>query len=73
MVDPIPGPIQQDAKEVPMADDVEKREISEAELRKVEEAAAAKQLRHHLDEYVAIILGVGAVLILWFLQIMGVY
>ena len=56
-----------------MADDVEKREISEAELKKVEEAAAAKQLRHHLDEYVAIILGVGAVLVLWFLQIIGVY
>jgi hypothetical protein len=56
-----------------MTDDVEQREISEEELKKVEAAAAAKQMRHRLDEYVAIILGVGAVLVLWFLQIMGVY
>ena len=44
-----------------------------ADLKKVETEAAAKQLRHRLDEYIAIVLGVGAVLILWFLQIMGVY
>jgi hypothetical protein len=56
-----------------MAEDLETREVSEAELKKVEASAAAKQLRHRLDEYVAIILGVGAVLVLWFLQIMGVY
>jgi hypothetical protein len=56
-----------------MADDTEQRDISAEELKKVEAAAAAKQLRHRLDEYVAIILGVGAVLVLWLLQIMGVY
>jgi hypothetical protein len=56
-----------------MADDLEERNISAEELKKVEAAALAKQQRHRLDEYVAIILGVGAVLVLWFLQIMGVY
>ena len=56
-----------------MAEDIENREVSEEELKKVEAAALSKQLRHRLDEYVAIILGVGAVLVLWFLQIMGVY
>jgi hypothetical protein len=56
-----------------VTDEMEGREVSEEELKKVEAAAASKQLRHRLDEYVAIILGVGAVLVLWFLQIMGVY
>jgi len=56
-----------------VADEPEREEVSEEELKKVEQAALSKQLRHRLDEYIAIILGVGAVLVLWFLQVMGVY
>ena len=57
-----------------MAENVENRESMDvADLKKVEAESAAKQLRHRLDEYIAIILGVGAVLVLWFLQLMGLY
>lgn len=57
-----------------MADNVENRESMDvADLRKVEAESAAKQLRHRLDEYIAIVLGVGAVLVLWLLQVMGLY
>ena len=56
-----------------MEDAVEKREDIEADLKKVERESAAKQLRHRLDEYIAIILGVGSVLILWLLQAIGLY
>jgi len=45
----------------------------DADLQKVERESAAKQTRHRLDEYIAIILGVGSVLLLWFLQAMGLY
>jgi hypothetical protein len=57
-----------------MAENVENRESRDvADLKKVEAESAAKQLRHRLDEYIAIVLGVGAVLVLWFLQAMGLY
>ena len=46
---------------------------ADADLQKVERESAAKQTRHRLDEYIAIILGVGSVLFLWFLQAMGLY
>jgi len=50
------------------------RELAEeADLKKVAAESAAKQLRHRLDEYIAIILGVGSVLLLWLLQLMGFY
>jgi hypothetical protein len=45
----------------------------DADLQKVERESAAKQLRHRLDEYIAIFLGVGSVLLLWLLQAMGLY
>jgi hypothetical protein len=45
----------------------------EDDLRKVQAESLKKSARHRLDEYIAIILGVGAVLILWFLQEMGLY
>ncbi len=57
-----------------MAENRENRESPDvADLKKVEAESAAKQLRHRLDEYIAIVLGVGAVLVLWFLQVMGLY
>ena len=57
-----------------MTDELKDKEsVEDAELRKVAADAAAKQLRHRTDEYVAIILGVGSVLLLWFLQVVGVY
>jgi hypothetical protein len=46
---------------------------AEEDLKKVEEEAAKKSVRHRLDEYIAIALGVGAVLLLWFLQSIGLY
>jgi HD superfamily phosphohydrolase YqeK len=45
----------------------------EEDLRKVETESLKKSVRHRLDEYIAIILGVGAVLLLWFLQEIGLY
>jgi hypothetical protein len=45
----------------------------EEDLKKVEAEALKKALRHRLDEYIAIGLGVGAVLIIWLLQEMGLF
>jgi len=45
----------------------------EEDLKKVESEAIKKAIRHRVDEYIAIILGVGAVLLLWFLQSIGLY
>jgi hypothetical protein len=43
------------------------------DLKKVEAAADAKQRRHRADEYMAMIIALGAVAILWFLQYAGFY
>jgi hypothetical protein len=60
--------------EAEMVDDMDKKaDLDDADLAKVTAAADAKQLRYRLDEYLAITIGVGAVLILWFLQWMGLY
>ncbi len=56
-----------------MAEILSQEKTVDADLQKVERESAAKQLRHRLDEYIAIILGVGSVLFLWFLQAMGLY
>ncbi len=56
-----------------MAEMVDQENGLDVDLQKVERESAAKQLRHRLDEYIAIILGVGSVLFLWFLQAMGLY
>jgi hypothetical protein len=56
-----------------MAERVNQEKTVDTDLQKVERESAAKQLRHRLDEYIAIILGVGSVLFLWFLQAMGLY
>lgn len=45
----------------------------EDELKKVAASAEAKQLRHRLDEYVAMVIAIGAVMILWLLQMLGLY
>ncbi|MBP1625158.1 MAG: hypothetical protein H6Q07_3180 [Acidobacteria bacterium] len=49
------------------------RQALEEDLKKVEAEALKKALRHRVDEYIAIALGVGAVLLLWFLQELGLY
>ncbi|MBE0555628.1 MAG: hypothetical protein IH628_00200, partial [Proteobacteria bacterium] len=47
-----------------MAEDINKKpELDEAELKKVAAAAEEKQRRHRLDEYVAMVIAIGAVLI----------
>ena len=57
-----------------MADDIDKNEGQhEGDLDKVKEAAEKKQLRHRVDEYVAMIIALTSVLILWFLQYLGLY
>ena len=64
-----------------MTDDMDKKvdldevevEEDDAERQNVLAAAEAKQLRHRLDEYVAMVIGIGAVLILWLLQYLGLY
>ena len=43
------------------------------DLKKVEATADAKQRRHRVDEYMAMIIALGAVAVLWFLQYLGFY
>jgi hypothetical protein len=50
-----------------------KEKALEEDLKKVEAEALKKALRHRVDEYIAIMLGVGAVLLLWLLQEIGLY
>jgi hypothetical protein len=45
----------------------------EEDLKKVEAEALKKALRHRMDEWIAIVLGIGAVLLLWILQEIGLY
>jgi hypothetical protein len=45
----------------------------EDDLKKVEAEALKKAMRHRMDEYIALALGLGAVLILWLMQEMGLY
>ena len=56
-----------------MTDEIEKGEDRTEDLKKVEQSAATKQMRHRADEYLAIVLGVGAVLLLWLFQAIGLY
>jgi hypothetical protein len=54
-------------------EELSKEKTLEEDLKKVEAEASKKALRHRLDEYIAIFLGVGAVLLLWLLQELGLY
>jgi hypothetical protein len=57
-----------------MTDDINKKpELDEAELKKVAATAEEKQRRHRLDEYIAMVIAISAVLILWLLQALGLY
>ncbi len=56
-----------------MADDIKRPDLDEEERKKVAATAEAKQMRHRLDEYVAMVIAIGAVLILWLLQSLGLY
>ena len=54
-------------------DEMNKNLALEEDLKKVEAEALKKAMRHRLDEYIAMALGIGAVLILWLLQEIGFY
>ena len=54
-------------------EEVNREKVLEEDLKKVERESMAKALRHRLDEYIAIGLGLGTVLLLWFLQAIGLY
>jgi hypothetical protein len=54
-------------------EELAKDKALEEDLKKVEAEALKKALRHRVDEYIAIAIGVGAVLLLWLLQEMGLY
>jgi hypothetical protein len=57
-----------------MADDIEKKEgMSDEEQKKVLATAESKQRRHRVDEYIAMVIAIGAVFLLWFLQFIGLY
>jgi hypothetical protein len=57
-----------------MADTIDRNQDQGAEdLRKVEATADEKQRRHRVDEYMAMIIALGAVAVLWFLQYLGFY
>ncbi len=53
--------------------DSSKEQMLDEDLKKVEAESMKKAVRHRLDEYIAIALGLGAVLILWLLQELGLY
>lgn len=48
-------------------------EVDIEDLEKVKAESEAKLMRHRLDDYVAIILGVGSCILLWLLQLIGLY
>ncbi len=50
---------------------MDKNKALEEDLQKVAAEALKKAVRHRLDEYIAIGLGVGAVLLIWLLQSIG--
>jgi hypothetical protein len=54
-------------------EEVSRDKVLEEDLKKVERESMAKAMRHRLDEYIAIVLGLGTVLLLWFLQALGLY
>ena len=54
-------------------EEASKDRVLEEDLKKVERESMAKAVRHRLDEYIAIVLGLGTVLLLWFLQAIGLY
>lgn len=56
-----------------MADNLDKKNTTDDDLQKVIEVAEAKQRRHRVDEYIAMVIAIGAVFILWFLQFVGLY
>lgn len=61
-----------------MVDVVEKSpgrsvDVDEADLAKVRALADAKMMRHRLDDYLSVVLGVGTAVILWILQMLDVY
>ena len=51
----------------------ESQDRSSEDLKKVEAVADEKQRRHRVDEYMAMIIALGAVAILWGLQYLGFY
>lgn len=56
-----------------MAEDIKKEEMSEQDLKKVLAQAEAKQRRHRADEYIAMVIAISAVFILWIMQAIGLY
>ena len=61
-------------KEFIMADTIdENQEQGTEDLKKVEATADEKQRRHRVDEYMAMIIALGAVAVLWLLQYLGFY
>ena len=56
-----------------MVDDLDNKNTMDDDLQKVMAAAEAKQRRHRVDEYIAMVIAIGTVFILWFLQFVGLY
>ena len=54
-------------------EEMDKQKALEEDLKKVAAEAMKKSVRHRLDEYIAIVLGVGAFLLICFLQWIGLY
>jgi hypothetical protein len=54
-------------------EELNKEQVLEDDLKKVEAESMKRAIRHRLDEYIAIVLGLGAVLLLWLLQELGFY
>jgi len=57
-----------------MSDDTDKnKKTDDDDTRVVSAAAEQKQRRHRVDEYIAMVIALGVVFILWFLQAIGLY
>jgi hypothetical protein len=47
--------------------------VDEIDLARVRTQSEAKLMRHRLDDYLAIVLGVGSAIFLWLLQVLDWY
>jgi hypothetical protein len=48
-------------------------DMDDADLARVKAQSEAKLMRHRFDDYLAVVLGVGAALVLWILQMFDLY
>lgn len=56
-----------------MDDEIKDKELLQEEHDKIKAETEAQMLRARVNDYIAIVLSLGAVFLLWILQMMGLY